>query len=191
MISLEKPDYFPAEQPMPAGNPLTEEGVRLGRMLFYEKKLSKDGTISCASCHQQEKGFSDGLRVSPGVGSTQGTMNAMALANLHWQTRFFWNGRAVTLEEQALIPIEDPVEMNLPIQEAIKRLQDDSAYPKLFSAAFGSRVVVFFTKDGITAGIGTGSYNGGTLEIRTYNMAGVLTDSLMNNSSIEVRIYPS
>lgn len=140
-LALEKPDYFPIEQPMPADNPLTEEGVRLGRMLFYEKKLSKDGTISCASCHQQEKGFSDGLKVSPGVNGSQGTMNAMALANLHWQTRFFWNGRSVSLEEQAIIPIEDPIEMNLPIEEAIARLQNDAEYPNLFRSAFGTEEV--------------------------------------------------
>lgn len=137
-ISLDKPDYFSDQQVMPSDNPLTEEGVRLGRMLFYEKKLSQDGTISCSSCHQQEKGFSDGLQFSPGVNGTLGSMNAMALSNLHWQTRFFWNGRAVSLEEQALIPIEDPKEMNLPMKEAISRLQGDVNYPGLFQAAFGS-----------------------------------------------------
>lgn len=138
LISLEKPEYFPAEQAMPADNPLTEEGVRLGRMLFYDKKLSKDGTISCASCHQQEKGFSDGRQFSPGVNGAKGTMNAMSLANLHWQTRFFWNGRSATLEEQAIIPIEDPMEMNLTIEEAVNRLQSDQKYPTLFKEAFGS-----------------------------------------------------
>lgn len=140
-LALEAPDFFPSEQSMPVDNPLTEEGVRLGRMLFYEKKLSLDGKISCASCHQQEKGFSDGLRVSPGVNGAQGKMNAMALANLHWQTRFFWNGRAVTLEEQAILPIQDPLEMNLPIDEAISRLESDLDYPRLFSEAFGNEEI--------------------------------------------------
>lgn len=140
-LSLEAPDYFPQDQPMPASNPLTEEGVLLGRMLFYEKKLSLDGSISCASCHQQEKGFSDGLAVSPGVGGTLGDVSAMALVNLHWQTKFFWNGRENSLESQAIDPISNPIEMNLPIDEAVNRLQSDSKYPELFFAAFGSNQI--------------------------------------------------
>lgn len=140
-LLLEKPEHFPALQPIPANNPLTEEGVRLGRMLFYEKKLSKNGTISCASCHQQQKGFTDGRQFSLGADGSIGKMNAMALSNLHWQTKFFWNGRTPTLEEQAIIPIEDPLEMNLSIQEAIARLQSDPAYPALFESAFGSKEI--------------------------------------------------
>jgi cytochrome c peroxidase len=137
-MALNKPDYFPAEQAMPADNPLTTQGVELGRMLFYEKKLSLDGTISCASCHQQQKAFTDGRQFSPGVAGKLGTKNAMALANMHWQNRFFWDGRATNLEEQAIIPIEDTLEMNLPIEEAVARLQGDAEYPKRFQAAFGT-----------------------------------------------------
>ena len=137
-ISLNAPDYFPSNIAIPAGNPLTEEGVQLGRRLFYEKKLSADGTISCGSCHQQQKAFSDGKQFSFGVNDSISEMNAMSLSNLHWQNRFFWNGRAGSLEEQAVQPIEDKREMNLPIEEAIARLQNDSSYPGLFEKAFGT-----------------------------------------------------
>lgn len=137
-ISLDSPDYFPNNVAMPADNPLTEQGVQLGRMLFYEKMLSADGSISCASCHQQQKAFSDGKQFSFGVNEAKGDMNAMSLSNLHWQNRFFWNGRAKTLEEQAEQPIEDEREMNLPIEEAVKRLEADTKYPALFKNAFGT-----------------------------------------------------
>lgn len=137
-ITLEIPDYFPNNISMPADNPLTEQGVKLGRMLFYEKKLSADGSISCGSCHQQQKAFSDGNRFSFGVNEARGDMNAMSLSNLHWQNRFFWNGRASSLEEQAIQPIEDEREMNLPIAEAVNRLKADKQYPTLFENAFGT-----------------------------------------------------
>ncbi|PZX48547.1 cytochrome-c peroxidase [Algoriphagus chordae] len=137
-ISLDAPDYFPSTIAMPTDNPLTAEGVQLGRMLFYEKKLSADGTVSCGSCHQQQKAFSDGNQFSFGVSDSIGDMNSMSLSNLHWQTKFFWNGRAISLEDQAIQPIEDEREMNLPIEEAVNRLQADAKYPSLFKNAFGT-----------------------------------------------------
>jgi len=140
-ISLDGPDYFPANIAMPADNPLTVEGVQLGRMLFYEKKLSSDGTISCGSCHQQQKAFSDGKQFSLGVSDSLGNMNAMSLSNLHWQNKFFWNGRGASLEAQAVQPIEDQREMNLPIEEAVSRLQADSQYPSHFKSAFGTEEI--------------------------------------------------
>lgn len=140
-ISLDAPDYFPANIAMPADNPLTEEGVQLGRTLFYEKKLSSNGTISCGSCHQQQKAFTDGNQFSFGVNDSIGDMNAMSLSNLHWQNKFFWNGRAGSLETQAVQPIEDPREMNLPIEEAVSRLQADAQYPSLFKLAFGTEEI--------------------------------------------------
>ncbi|WP_157501540.1 cytochrome-c peroxidase [Echinicola vietnamensis] len=141
VITLEHPEYFPNDVPMPANNPLTEEGVALGRMLFYEKQLSIDGTMACASCHQQAKAFTDGKKISTGVNGTPGDKNAMSLANLHWTSRFFWDGRAASLEEQALQPIEDHREMNLPIAEAVARLQADENYPERFEKAFGSNQI--------------------------------------------------
>lgn len=140
-ISLDAPEYFPTTIAMPADNPLTAEGVQLGRMLFYEKKLSSDGTISCGSCHQQQKAFTDGRQFSLGVNNSMGDMNAMSLSNLHWQTKFFWNGRAASLEEQVIEPIEDEREMNLPIEEAVNRLKADPEYPGLFRRAFGTEDV--------------------------------------------------
>lgn len=140
-LNLSIPDYFPGNVSIRSDNPLTQEGVLLGRMLFYEKELSSDGTISCSTCHQQQFAFSDGKQFSQGVNGTQGDMNAMSLSNLHWQTRFFWNGRAASLEDQAIQPIEDPKEMNLPISEAIQRLQADEDYPGLFENAFGTSVI--------------------------------------------------
>lgn len=137
-IELQHPDYFPNNIASPSDNPLTEKGVALGRMLFYEKQLSLDGSISCASCHQQSKAFTDGEQFSTGVNGTIGVKNAMSLANLHWTSRFFWDGRAKSLEDQALQPISDPTEMNLPIEEAVVRLQNEPDYPARFEAAFGT-----------------------------------------------------
>jgi cytochrome c peroxidase len=137
-ITLQHPDYFPNNISSPANNPLTEKGVELGRMLFYEKQLSLDGSISCASCHQQARAFTDGKRFSPGVNGTIGSKNSMSLANLHWTSRFFWDGRAASLEEQAIQPISDPTEMNLPIEDAVQRLQLDKDYPGRFEIAFGT-----------------------------------------------------
>ncbi|GGZ38662.1 cytochrome-c peroxidase [Echinicola pacifica] len=141
ILKLEHPDYFTNDIAMPADNPLTEKGFALGRMLFYENKLSLDQSLSCASCHQQSKAFSDGLQFSRGVDGQLGDRNAMSLANLHWTSRFFWDGRAASLEDQALEPISDPREMNLPIEEAVARLQADEHYPDLFQEAFGEELI--------------------------------------------------
>jgi len=141
LISLDAPDYFPASKALPADNPLTEEGVHLGRMLFYEKQLSADGSISCGSCHQQQKAFTDGLQFSKGVNEAMGHKNAMSLSNLHWSGKFFWDGRSGSLEEQSLEPIQESFEMNLSLAEAVERLQQDEKYPALFEAAFGTNEV--------------------------------------------------
>src|SRR5690606_5875518 len=94
-------------------NPLTEEGVKLGHQLFFEKRLSKDFTLSCASCHLPEHGFSDPNTVSIGVNGKTGRRQAMSLLNLAWSDQFFWDGRAKTLREQALSPVPDSIEMHL------------------------------------------------------------------------------
>lgn len=127
------------EIPIPADNPLTEEGVALGRMLFYEKKLSADGTQSCATCHRQENAFSDPERFSKGIDGSLGTRNAMAIINLGWSEKMFWDGRRNTLEEQAHDPVVNPIEMkNENWVGVLQRLQNDSKYPKLFFEAFGT-----------------------------------------------------
>ncbi|WP_169312770.1 cytochrome-c peroxidase [Owenweeksia hongkongensis] len=130
------PVGFPAMN-IPADNPQTVEGVELGRHLFYDKKLSADLTISCATCHEQFRAFSDVDQVSTGVNGKIGRRQAMALFNLVFQEEFFWDGRAQSLEEQSLHPIVDPVEMDNTLTVVISRLEADSAYPSMFKAAFG------------------------------------------------------
>lgn len=134
--ALKIPSHFP-QMNIPADNPMTEEGVLLGRMLFYEKQLSLNNTISCGSCHAPDASFSDVNQFSQGVNGTMGVRNAMALVNLGWQTSFFWDGRAHTLEEQILEPVPNPIEMHLEWKDAISRLKADGVYRNQFYKAFG------------------------------------------------------
>jgi cytochrome c peroxidase len=124
-------------QTAPADNALTEARAQLGRRLFFDTRLSSTRDVSCATCHQQEHAFSDPARVSKGVDGLTGTRNAPALVNLTWGVTFFWDGRALTLEEQAGKPIENPIEMNLPLAEAVARVADDAAYARAFADAYG------------------------------------------------------
>src|SRR5262249_12391630 len=98
--------------PAPEDNPLTAEKIELGRRLFFDRRLSRDASIACASCHDPERAYSDGRTVSVGVFGRTGRRNAPALINRGYGRSFFWDGRAVTLEEQTLKPIEDPNEMD-------------------------------------------------------------------------------
>ncbi|MDF2189870.1 cytochrome c peroxidase [Paraflavitalea sp. CAU 1676] len=140
-MQLQYPSYFGNRFDMPANNPLTEEGVFLGRHLFYEPRLSANGRISCASCHQQEKAFTDGLRFSLGVDGTSTPRNAMSLANLLWVRNFFWDGRTKGLEAQASIPLTDPHEMGQSPERSAQLLQRTKVYPPLFAKAFGTPVI--------------------------------------------------
>lgn len=137
---LEIPSHFP-QMPIPADNPMTEEGVLLGRMLFYEKQLSLDGSISCGSCHAPSKSFSDSVAFSLGVNGTSGLRNAQALINLGWQSSFFWDGRAATLEQQILSPVPNPIEMHLAWKDAVSRLSADMNYKNQFFKAFGTATI--------------------------------------------------
>ena len=132
---LEIPSHFPAME-IPEDNPMTVEGVELGRYLFYEKKLSGDNTMSCGSCHSPNSAFSDPNQFSTGINGTQGTRNSMVLINLGWNKFFFWDGRAKTLEEQILIPVEDPIEMHETWPRAMLKINHDPAYRKRFLEAF-------------------------------------------------------
>ena len=114
---IDIPPFFPPMD-IPPDNPMTVEGVELGRLLFWETGLSSDSTMSCGSCHLPSFAFADPNPVSTGVTGAQGTRNAMALVNMGWAQHFFWDGRAATLEEQILDPIPHPDEMNLPWAEA-------------------------------------------------------------------------
>jgi cytochrome c peroxidase len=128
----------PAMQ-IPADNPLTVQGVALGRRLFHDVRLSGNNTQACASCHAPELAFSDhGRRFSSGIDGSLGRRNAPALTNVGFGGPFFWDGRAPTLEEQALEPVENPIEMNTTWADVVAKLRRDRDYPDLFGAAFGS-----------------------------------------------------
>jgi len=123
---------------LPLDNPLTQEGVELGRRLFFEKMLSVNNSQSCASCHQPANAFSDGgKRFSIGAEGATGTRNAMMLFNLAWKRSFFWDGRAATLRQQVLMPIQNPVEMHQSLDKVIAKLAATPDYPALFASAFG------------------------------------------------------
>lgn len=123
---------------LPSDNPLTVQGVLLGKMLFYEKKLSKDGSQSCVSCHNQIDGFSDKNRFSIGVEKQNGLRQAMPIFNMgHHYNGFFWDGRVATLREQSLKPIQDPLEMNESLTNVITKLSSDKVYKNQFVRAFG------------------------------------------------------
>lgn len=127
---------------IPADNPMTEEGVKLGRYLFYEERLSGNNTMSCASCHAQAFGFSDHHnQFSTGIDGVQGTRTSMVLQNLGWEQRFFWDGRAATLEDQILQPVENTIEMHETWPNAVAKLQADNAYVALYQNAFGSSTI--------------------------------------------------
>ena len=134
---LEIPSHFPS-MPIPGDNPMTVEGVELGRFLFYEKKLSGDNTMSCGSCHAPSAAFSDKNQFSTGIDGIQGTRNSMALINLGWQNFFFWDGRSKTLEEQILLPVRDPIEMHETWPHALSELAQDENYRNRFYKAFGN-----------------------------------------------------
>lgn len=135
---LEEPPGFP-QMIIPADNPLTVEGVELGRRLFYDPILSSDSTIACASCHQQEKAFTDGTAVSTGVDGLTGKRNSMSLVNIGYMTQagLFWDGRSPTLEEQALHPVEDAVEMAETWPNVELKLRNHEDYRNRFRRAFG------------------------------------------------------
>lgn len=107
--------------PVPEDNPLSVEKIELGRQLFTDRRLSRDGAIACASCHEPARAFSGGRAKAVGVFNRVGRRNAPALINRGYGRAFFWDARMNTLEEQVLKPIEDPNEMDLPVEEAAAR----------------------------------------------------------------------
>lgn len=142
------PNHFLAngtaqEDNTPNNNPVTNDGATLGRVLFYDTQLSRNNTISCASCHVQENGFSDPNRFSLGFNGGRTPRNSMGLANANFYEngRFFWDERASTLEEQVLIPLQDEVEMGLTLTEMVEKVSDDAYYAVLFRRAFGDEEV--------------------------------------------------
>ncbi len=120
-------------------NPLSEDGFKLGRKLFYDTRLSRDNTISCASCHQPFSAFSHLAHdVSHGIDDKLGKRNSPALFNLNWHNNFFWDGGANHIEVQPLGPIQNPVEMDEKLENIIARLEKDVTYKEMFTKAWGS-----------------------------------------------------
>ena len=137
-LALPITDRFP-KVTLPEDNLPTVEGVALGKSLFFDKRLSKGETLSCASCHDPRHAFSDrGQIVSIGAEGIAGKRNSQPLFNLAWQDSFFWDGRAKTLREQVLMPITDKLEMNTDLDSVIEKLSADESSRKQFTAAFGT-----------------------------------------------------
>lgn len=133
---LNTPDHFGQSFVIPDDNPTTKAGVDLGRHLFFDKRLSATNEVSCASCHQPAKAFTDGKAVSVGINGRTTSRSAMSLVNLLWVDRLFWDGRAKTLEEQALLPIQDVREMGLTLEELVQKLKAIPEYIPKFKEAF-------------------------------------------------------
>lgn len=136
-FTIQKPQGFP-DIIEPADNPTTVEGLVLGRKLFYEPLLSGNNLQSCATCHQQGAGFSDPNQFSLGIDGSIGTRQAMPIINLVWASDFFWDGRAFSLEHQALQPVTNPIEMKETWTNAVSELKMDTTYNAMFYDAFGT-----------------------------------------------------
>ncbi len=128
---------------IPEDNPMTKEGVELGRKLFYEKILSGDNSMSCAGCHRQANAFADTGRFSMGIDGQLGGRSAMPIFNAAWNNDhlFFWDGRANSIEDQAFGPVVNPVEMHETWVNAVSELQAHSEYPRLFKKVFGTETI--------------------------------------------------
>lgn len=131
---------LPEQAPMSVDNPLTAAKVRLGERLFFDSQLSRNKDVSCASCHKPELGFSDGQKVSSGHMQRQGRRNSPGITMSGFTQAPFWDGRTASLEEQALKPIEDPLEMAFSVEELVIRLQALASYRREFATVFDQQV---------------------------------------------------
>lgn len=142
----EAPFKIPENWPAPTynflNNPLSQNKIELGRALFYDNILSRNNTISCASCHSQFTAFAHvDHTLSHGIDDRIGTRNAPALMNLAWQKSFMWDGAINHLDMQALAPISHPKEMDEKIENVVSKLQNSELYPGFFYQAFGDSVI--------------------------------------------------
>jgi cytochrome c peroxidase len=126
--------------PFPKDNPPTRERIALGRLLFFDPRLSSDESISCASCHKPEQAFADNEATSRGIGGQKGMRNTPTVVNAALQPYQFWDGRASSLEDQALLPLENPVEMGSSISRIVDRLNQLAQYRDAFRRLFGAPV---------------------------------------------------
>ncbi len=134
---------------IPKDNPLTKKKVELGKQLYFDPRLSRDNTISCASCHDPAKGWSNGEQFATGVRGQKGGRNSPTIINSGYNRFQFWDGRAGSLEEQALGPIQNPIEMDMTLEEVVAKLNKIEGYRKQFREVFGTDV----TADGIAKAI--------------------------------------
>jgi len=155
-INISYPDHIQqavsALDNTPSTNPITNHGATLGRVLFYDKALSKNGEISCSSCHKAAEGFSDANAKSEGFEKSLTRRNSMSILNVRFYKsgKMFWDERANTLEEQVLLPIQDHIEMGMNLDTLVKHLEEKAYYPELFENAFGSTII---TKERIAKGL--------------------------------------
>ena len=132
-----------ASDNMPSSNPITNAGANLGRVLFYDKQLSRNGTTSCSSCHQQQNSFSDSAALSSGLDGGSTSRHSMSLLNIRFYKtgKMFWDERAASVEKQALQPIQNHVEMDLTLALLESKVKLLPYYPSLFQKAFGSALI--------------------------------------------------
>jgi len=142
MLGLSIAAYAAVIKPIPQSMEVEKEKAALGKQLFFDPILSKDGTISCATCHDLQNGGDDGLQFSFGIDGKRGNINAPTVYNAVFNFRQFWDGRAKNLEEQAMGPINNPVEMGHDIRKVAEKLKKSPAYNKRFHILY---------RDGVTA----------------------------------------
>ncbi|MCA0365724.1 MAG: cytochrome-c peroxidase [Bacteroidetes bacterium] len=136
------PEGFPAPKYKMESNPVTADGFLLGKKLFFDGRLSRDGTISCAECHNQAYAFTHhGHAISHGIEGRVGIRNAPGLMNLAWQDKFFWDGGVFDLDLFSIAPIQNPNEMDETVTNVIEKLKKDKDYPSLFKKAFGTEEI--------------------------------------------------
>lgn len=127
--------------PFPVNNPFSSAKLKLGEQLFHDGLLSRSNQIACASCHDTDLGWADGRKTSFGHNRLKGKRNAPSIENVAYGQHFFWDGRAKTLEQQALMPIQDPLEMNFTLKELEQRLSKIPQYREMFQRAFKDEII--------------------------------------------------
>ncbi len=138
ILGLEDPNTY-----VPADNPLTKEKIELGRAIFFDKRMSKDNTIACASCHMAKKGFADGMPVSTGIKGQKGGRSAPVSFNRVYSKAQFWDGRAATLEDQSIGPFTNPIEHGFANHdEMVAKMKKIPGYRKLFQEVFGGEITI-------------------------------------------------
>ncbi|UKT64256.1 cytochrome-c peroxidase [Pedobacter mucosus] len=181
---------------VPEDNLTTNQGVYLGRRLFYEVRLSANNSLSCGSCHMQAKAFTDGRKLSIGVDKNSTERNTMALVNLLWNRKFFWDARSNSLEAQASFPMTNPHEMGQSLAISVKKLQSTNYYPKLFKAVFGDeqvtgdrivKALAQFERTLISADSRYDRYLNQSIKLSDAEMKGILLFNTAPNSDKQIR----